>query len=84
LYRYCVCFVFTDRLFVFNLGAMFDGLVKCESDCWLRHICLSVRMERPGCHWIGFSEIPYFRIFRISVKKNQVILKSDNNNSHFT
>ena len=28
-----------------------------KSDYWLRHVCLSVRMEQLGCHWTNFHEI---------------------------
>ena len=28
-----------------------------ESDCYLRHVCLSVCMEQLGSHWTDFREI---------------------------
>jgi len=43
--------------------------------------CLSVRVEKLGFHWTDFHEILYLRIFRESVAKIQVSLKSDKNNS---
>jgi hypothetical protein len=46
--------------------------------------CLSVRMEKFGYHWTDLHEILYFTIFRKSVKKIQVSLKSDKNNVYFT
>jgi hypothetical protein len=47
-------------------------------------ICLSVRMEQLGCHWTDFREICCLCIFRKSVEKVQVSLKSDKNNEYFT
>ena len=41
-------------------------------------------MEQLGSHWTDFNEIWYLRIFRKSVKKIQVSLKSDKNNRYFT
>ena len=45
---------------------------------------LSVRMEQLGSHWTDFHEILYLRIFRKSVEKIQVSLKSDKNKGYFT
>ena len=41
-------------------------------------VCPSVRLEL-GSHWTDFREIWYLSIFRKSVKKIQVSLKSDEN-----
>jgi hypothetical protein len=46
--------------------------------------CLSVHMEHLGSHWTDFHEIWYLRIFRTSVEKIQVPLKSDKNNGYLT
>jgi len=43
----------------------------------------SLRMEQVGSHWTDFREIWYLKIFRKSVEKIQVPLKSDKNNGHF-
>jgi hypothetical protein len=43
----------------------------------------SVRMEKPGSHRTDFDEISYLHIFRRSVEKIQVSLKSDKNNGYF-
>ena len=43
-----------------------------------------VRMEQLSTHWTGFHDIWYLRIFRQSVEKSQVLLKSDTNNMYFT
>jgi len=43
----------------------------------------SVRMEL-GSYWKNFHEILYLRIFRKSVGKMQVSLKSDKNKGYFT
>ena len=58
-----------------------------ENDCWLRHICpsrcSSVRLEL--CfHWRDFHEILYLSVFRKSVKKVKILLKSKKNNEYFT
>ena len=44
----------------------------------------SVRMEQLGSHWTDFPEIWYLRIFRKTLQKIQVSLKSDKNNEYFT
>ena len=46
-------------------------------------VCPSVRMEQLECHWTDFNEILYLSIFRYSVEKIQVSLKSDKNERHF-
>jgi hypothetical protein len=45
-----------------------------ESDYWLRHICLSVRMEKLGCRWVDFHQMWHLSIFRKSLQKS-VLLK---------
>jgi hypothetical protein len=59
-----------------------------RSDCYLRHgglsVCLSVGVEQLGCHCTDFHKILYFSIFRNSVQKIQLSLKSDKNNGYFT
>ena len=45
---------------------------------------LSVRMEQLGSHWTDFHEIWYLRIFRKSIDKIQVPLKSDKTKGYFT
>jgi len=47
-------------------------------------VCPSVRMEQIGSYWMDFHEILYLRIFRKSVEKIQVSLKSDKNKGYFT
>ena len=44
----------------------------------------SVRMEQLCYHLADFHETSYVSIFRNSVQKIQVSLKSDKNNEHFT
>jgi len=53
----------------------FRKIVK--SDHYLPHACLSVQLEQLGYHWKDFHEIWYLSIFRKSVEKIQVSLKSD-------
>jgi hypothetical protein len=45
---------------------------------------LSVRIGQLGYHLTNFHEFWYLGIFRKSVEKVQVWLKSDKNNGHFT
>jgi hypothetical protein len=45
---------------------------------------LSVGMQQLGSHWTDFHEIWYLRIFRKSVEKIQVSLKSNKNKGYFT
>jgi len=52
---------------------------NCESFIMSAH--LSARMEQLGSHWMNFHIILYLRIFRKSVEKIQVSLKSNKNNS---
>jgi hypothetical protein len=41
--------------------------------------CLSVRMEQLSSHWTYFHEIRYLGIFRKSLEKIPILLKSDKN-----
>jgi hypothetical protein len=41
-------------------------------------------MQQLGSHGTDFHEISYLRVFRKSVEKVQVLLKSDKNNGYFT
>ena len=43
-------------------------------------VCLSVRMEQFGSHWMDFHEILYLSIFRKTADKCLVSLIFDNNN----
>ena len=55
----------------------------CLSVCLCLSVCPSVRIEL-GPHWTDFHYIWHLNIFRPSVEKTQVLLKSDNNNRYFT
>jgi hypothetical protein len=46
--------------------------------------CLSVSMEQLDSHWKDFYEIWFLSVFRKSVEKNHVSLRSDKNNGYFT
>ena len=50
-------------------------------------VCLSVRpsvgIEQLSSHWTDFHEVLYLSIFRKSVEKIQVSLKSDNNSGYY-
>ena len=43
----------------------------------------SIRMKQLGAHWADFNEISYLSVFRYSIKKIQVSLKSDKNKGYF-
>jgi hypothetical protein len=43
----------------------------------------AVRIEQLGSHWMHFYEIRYLKIFRKSVTRIQVSLKSDKNKGYF-
>jgi len=45
---------------------------------------LSIRMQQLGPHWTDSDEIRYLSIFRKSVEKTRVSLKSDKNNGYLT
>jgi hypothetical protein len=47
------------------------------------YVFLSVRMELHGSHWTDFYEVWYLSIFRKSVEKIHVRLKSDKKNGYF-
>jgi len=55
-----------------------------KRDYKFRHVSLSVRMEHLGFYWTDFHEISFLSIFRKSVEKSQVSLKSDSNNWYCT
>jgi hypothetical protein len=42
----------TDREFVFK-----QVCKLAKSNCYLRHICLPIRMEQLCSHWVDFDEI---------------------------
>ena len=50
----------------------------------VRFVCPSVRMEQLGSNWHDFYDTWYLSIFRKSVPKIQISLKSDKNNRYFT
>jgi len=48
---------------------------------FVMNVRLSVLMEKVGFHWTNSNKIWHWRIFRKSVDRNQVTLRSENNNS---
>jgi hypothetical protein len=44
---------------------------------------MSVRLEQLGYNWTDFREILYFRTFRKSIEKIEVVLKLDKNVGYF-
>ena len=69
------------KFFVFRCIRKF---VKVTIALLCLSVHLSVRMEKFNSHWMDFHEIWYMSIFRKSVKKIKVSLKSDKNNGYFT
>jgi hypothetical protein len=55
-----------------------------KTDYHPRHVCVSVHMKQLCFRWTDFYEILYLNIFRKSVDKIQVSLKSDNTNGSST
>jgi len=55
-----------------------------KNDRQLRHVCLFVRMEQLVSHLKRFHEIWRLSVFRKSVEKIRVSLKSDTYNAYFT
>jgi hypothetical protein len=51
---------------------------------WLRHESPSVPMGQLGSHLMNFREIPHFSIFRKSVNRVHIPIKSNNNNRYCT
>jgi hypothetical protein len=49
----------------------------------LMSVCLPVDMEKVGLYWTDFHKIWSLRIFRKSVEKIQIWLKSENKNERF-
>ena len=56
-------------------------IAKC--DYQLCDICSSVHIEQLRSHWTNFHQIWYLSIFRKSLEKIQVSLKSGKNNGYF-
>jgi len=63
---------------IFNILRTFGKLRKATNS-FAMSLCPSVRMEQPGCHWTDFHDIWYLSIFRKTVVKIKVSLKSDKN-----
>jgi len=55
-----------------------------KSNYKFRYVCPSVRMEQFGSHWKDINYILYLRVFRESVEKIKVSLKSDKDKGYFT
>ena len=69
---------------VVKLVFIFRHVRKIAESDYFVSIRLSVRMEQLVSHRTDFHEISYLSIFRKSVQKIQVSLKSDKNNRYFT
>jgi hypothetical protein len=69
---------FTRDIFIFIL------ILSTVSRMPKASVRLSVGMKQLGSLWTEFDEILYFSIFKKSVQKIQVSLKSEKNNGYFT
>ena len=67
----------------FLLGA-FGELKEATLILAMSPFSLPFRVEQFDSHWIDFHEIWYLSIFRKSVEKIQIPLKTDKNNGYFT
>jgi len=76
---YCQWFKHTLDSYVRRVGKIAKRL--SASSCTVH---LSVRIVKLGSHWTDFREMLYLSIFRKSVEKIQVSLKSDGNSRYFT
>jgi hypothetical protein len=72
-------FISVDNSFLREFAKLRKAIISCGLS-----VCLSVRMEQLGPHWTNFYEIRYSNIFRKSVEKIEVSLKSVKNNGYFT
>jgi hypothetical protein len=80
--EYLLCTsLFLGFLLLLLLG-VFTKLRKATVT-FIMSVCLSIWLEHLGSHWMAFHESSYLSIFRKSVEKIQVSLKSDKNNGHF-
>jgi len=55
-----------------------------KRDYYLRHVYPSFRLGQLSSHWTDIYETRYSRIFKKSVQKLQVALRSEKNNRYFT
>jgi hypothetical protein len=68
-----------------TLGLFLGAFAKLpkENISFVMSACPFVRMKQLGSHWVDIHEIWYLSVFRKSVEKIQMSLKSDKNNSYF-
>jgi hypothetical protein len=64
-----------------SLGFSIKLSLEASKRVYYHHICLSVRMEQLGSHWMHFYYIWNLSFFRKSTEKIQVSLRSDKNNA---
>ena len=94
-YEYRICFLKISKYFFFRklLSYILQiltwrkfGFAKLRraTISFVMSVRLSNCMGKLGFHWKNFHEIWYLIIFRKSVEKIQISLKSDKNNEYFT
>jgi hypothetical protein len=53
----------SDCRFTYRLSFFSRVREIANSDCYIRHVCPSVRIEQLGSHWTDFHEIWYLSTF---------------------
>ena len=77
--------VMNDELcIIFRFRACWQNCEKRLLASWSLSVHLSIRMEQLDSHWTDFNGILYLSIFRKSLDKIPVSLKSDKHNGYFT
>jgi hypothetical protein len=80
----CVCYTqCTDQNEDERFWGAFENSRKATIS-FIMSVCPSVRIEQLCSHWRDFREISYLSIFRKSVQKIKVLLRSDQNDGCFT
>jgi hypothetical protein len=83
LFLLCASHFCLNDFWLLHLHLCKPSSQKCKKQLFAS-ACLSVHMEQLGFHQRDFHESLYLSIFRKSIKKIEVSLKSDKNNWYFT
>ena len=75
------CFVTLDDRFNVSLISFLGAPTKLRKAA-LSHVCPSAHVEHSCFRWTDFNENCYWNIFRKSVEKIQISLKSEKNNEN--
>jgi len=85
-YILCISWIIKCLMYQANELFVFRRVRKTETQLKARYlsVCLSFRMNQLVFHWTDFHKIWHLSIFRKSVEKFEVSLKSNKNNGYFT